>query len=103
MAEFIRIEVKSAIMGKSNPDSASREITLTLTDEGWAGVQSVAEKFNLSVSELLEQVGSRQLAVVDLEELEDYLDLQDAIAAEANPENQERIPWEQVKQELGLG
>lgn len=90
-------------MGKSNPDSASREITLTLTGEGWAGVQSVAEKFNLSVSELLEQVGSRQLAVVDLEELEDYLDLQDAIAAEANPENQERIPWAQVKQELGLG
>lgn len=90
-------------MGKINPDSASREITLTLTDEGWAGVQSVAEKFNLSVSELLEQVGSRELAVVDLEELEDYLDLQVAIAAEANPENQERIPWEQVKQELGLG
>lgn len=90
-------------MGKSNPAKASREITLTLTDEGWAGVQSIAEKYNLSVSELLEQVGSRQLAVVNLEELEDYLDLQDAIAAEANPENQKRIPWEQVKQELGLG
>ena len=90
-------------MGKSNPAKASREITLTLTDEGWAGVQSIAEKYKLSVSELLEQVSSRQLAVVNLEELEDYLDLQDAIAAEANPENQERIPWEQVKQELGLG
>lgn len=35
-------------------------------------------------------------------EEEDYLDLQDALDAEANPENQERIPWEQVKQELGL-
>lgn len=35
-------------------------------------------------------------------EQEDYLDLQDALDAEANPENQERIPWEQVKQELGL-
>jgi hypothetical protein len=35
-------------------------------------------------------------------EEEDYLDLQDALEAEANPENQERIPWEQVKQELGL-
>lgn len=60
-------------------------------------------KFNLLVSELLEHVGSRQLAVIDIEELEDYLDLQDAIAAEANPENQERIPWEQVKQQLALG
>ncbi len=35
-------------------------------------------------------------------EEEDYLDLQDALRTEANPENQERIPWEQVKQELGL-
>jgi len=35
-------------------------------------------------------------------EEEDYLDLQDALDAEANPENLERIPWEQVKQELGL-
>jgi Uma2 family endonuclease/regulator of sirC expression with transglutaminase-like and TPR domain len=40
--------------------------------------------------------------IPDSEELEDYLDLRDAILAEANPENQERISWEQVKQELGL-
>jgi Uma2 family endonuclease len=39
--------------------------------------------------------------MADSEE-EDDLDLQDALEAEANPENQERIPWEQVKQELGL-
>jgi Uma2 family endonuclease len=35
-------------------------------------------------------------------EAEDYLDLQDAVLAEAICENQERISWEQVKQELGL-
>lgn len=39
---------------------------------------------------------------MDDSEEEDYLDLQDALKAEANPENQERIPWEKVKQELGL-
>ena len=39
---------------------------------------------------------------MDDSEEEDYLDLQDALKAEANPENQERILWEQVKQELGL-
>lgn len=40
--------------------------------------------------------------IPDAEELEDYLDLRDALLAEADPENQEQIPWEQVKQELGL-
>jgi Uma2 family endonuclease len=33
---------------------------------------------------------------------EDALDLQEAIEAEAAPENQSRIGWEQVKRELGL-
>lgn len=75
---------------------------VTLTQDGWTGIESIAEKFNLSVSELLERVGSGELAIVDTEDLEDYLDLQDALAAEADPENQERISWEQVKQELGL-
>lgn len=59
-------------------------------------------RFNLSVSEMLDRVGCGNLAIVDPDRLEDYLDLQDALFAEADPENQERIPWEQVKQELGL-
>ena len=40
--------------------------------------------------------------VVLLESLEDYLDVAAARQALANPENNERIPWEQVKAELGL-
>jgi hypothetical protein len=37
---------------------------------------------------------------VDLETLEDLLDLEEAIQAEAEPDNQgASIPWEQVKQE----
>ncbi|MCL1470970.1 hypothetical protein [Argonema antarcticum] len=75
---------------------------VTLTQEGWMAIESIAEKLHLSVSELLERVGSGELAIVDSEDLEDYLDLQDALAAEADPENQQRISWEQVKQELGL-
>ena len=75
---------------------------LILTDEGWTGLKQVAAKFHLSVSELLEQLGRGSLAIVDPETLEDYLDLQDALAAEADPENRERISWEQIKQELEL-
>lgn len=70
-----------------------------------AGVETVAKKFNLSVSELFERVGSGRLAIVDLEaveDLEDYLDLQVVIEPEADPEDQERISWETVRQEIGL-
>jgi len=35
-------------------------------------------------------------------ELEDFLDVRDAVSAESDPENQERVPWEAVKQELDL-
>ena len=92
-------------MTKSNPASSSREITLTLTDEAWAGVQSVANTLGISVSELLERVARGQLVVVDPEELEDSLDLQDALEAlaEAEATGEEPIPWEKVQAELGLG
>lgn len=89
-----------------NPnDLAKTRYEVTLTQEAWAEVETAAKKLNLSVSELFEQIGCGLLKIVkpeDIEDIEDYLDLQDALEAEANPENQERIPWEQVKQELGL-
>ena len=83
-------------------DEPKKHRRLTVTTTGWDGVQAIAAEHGISVSELLEKLGRKQLAVVDLEELEERLDLQDALEAEAKPENQERIPWEQVKQELGL-
>jgi hypothetical protein len=87
-------------MNQSNLIKKRYEVTLT--QEGGAGIESIAQKFKLSVSELFERGGCGLIAIVDPEELEDYLDLQDALEAEADPENQERIPWEQVKKELGL-
>jgi hypothetical protein len=34
--------------------------------------------------------------------LEDLLDVRDAAIAESDPENQERIPWEMLKEALDL-
>lgn len=87
-------------MSKSNTMKISYEVNIT--PEALAGIKTIAAKFNLSISKLFEQVGCGVLAVIDSEEIEDYLDLQDALEAEANPENQDTIPWEKVKQELGL-
>ena len=75
---------------------------VTLTAEGWLGLERSAEKFNCSVSELLDRLGLGNLAIVDPADLEDYLDLQETLDLEANPENQQRVSWEQVKKELGL-
>ena len=86
-----------------NPtNSIKTRYEVNLPPEAWMGVETVAKKLNLSVSELFEQIGCGNLKIVDPEDLEDYLDLQDALEAEADPENQERVPWELVKQELGL-
>lgn len=74
---------------------------LTVSETGWEGALSVAEQLGCTgVSDLLEKIGRLQLAVVDLEKLEDRLDLQDAL--EAMSESDELIPYEQVRQELGL-
>ncbi|MBV8885558.1 MAG: hypothetical protein JO235_16400 [Chroococcidiopsidaceae cyanobacterium CP_BM_RX_35] len=74
---------------------------LTVSDTGWTGALSLAEVLGCSgVSDLLEKLGRNQLAVFNLEQLENRLDLQDAL--EALAESNERIPYEQVRQELGL-
>ncbi|MEB3309920.1 MAG: hypothetical protein VKJ02_06770 [Snowella sp.] len=75
---------------------------LTISNETLQGISELAERLNLSINELLEQIVHGKLAVIDKEELEDLLDLQEAILAEADPDNQERISWEAIKKELNL-
>ena len=74
---------------------------LTVSDTGWTGTLSLAEALGCNgVSDLLEKLGRKQLAVLSLEKLENRLDLQDAL--EALAESDERISYEEVRQELGL-
>ncbi|MGB5592603.1 MAG: hypothetical protein WBM32_15995 [Crocosphaera sp.] len=75
---------------------------VTLSQDILAGITQLASQFNLSVDELLQQIIQGKLTVIDTEELEDLLDVRDAIIAENDPDNQERISWEDVKQDLGL-
>ncbi|MGB3208204.1 MAG: hypothetical protein WBB28_24735 [Crinalium sp.] len=75
---------------------------VSITSQAWNSIESLANNFNLSVNELFERVGCGQLAIVNPEDIEDYLDLQEAIEAEKNQEDQEKVSWEDVKQELGL-
>ncbi|MEA5535384.1 hypothetical protein [Crocosphaera sp. XPORK-15E] len=75
---------------------------VTLSQDIITGITQLANQLNLSVDELLEQISQGKLTVIDTEELEDLLDVRDAIIAETDPGNQKRISWEDVKQDLGL-
>jgi hypothetical protein len=75
---------------------------ILLSDETLQGISSLANQLNLSLDGLFEQIVNGNLAVIDAEELEDLLDVRDAMMAEADPQNKERVSWENVKQNLGL-
>lgn len=77
-------------------------ISLSIPNEVLAGIEALARQFNLSTEEFLSSISQGKLAIIDVNELEDLLDFRDAILAESDPENQERISWEDVKQELDL-
>lgn len=62
----------------------------------------ISQELNLSVNQLLEQINSGQLTIIKTEELEDLIDFRDAVLAESDLENQERVSWENIKQNLGL-
>lgn len=76
--------------------------SLTISSKVLAGIETLAQRFNLSPEELLTQISQGKLAVIDADELEDLLDVKDAALAELDPTNLERPPWEAVKQELNL-
>ena len=75
---------------------------ILLSDETLQGISSLANQLNLSLDGLFEQIVNGNLAVIDAEELEDLLDVRDAMMAEADPQNKELVSWENVKQNLGL-
>jgi hypothetical protein len=75
---------------------------ILLSDETLEGMSKLANQLNLSLDDLFEQIEKGNLAGVEAEDLENLLDVRDAMTAEANPENQQRVSWETVKQNLGL-
>ena len=75
---------------------------VTLSQDILIGISNLAKELNLSVDELLKQISQGKLTIIDTEELEDLLDIRDAIIAENDPNNQEKIAWEDVKKDLNL-
>jgi len=75
---------------------------LSISSEVFADLTTIAQQFDLSVEELLTRISQGKLAIVDADELEDWLDVRDALLAESNPQNQEHISWRTVKHELDL-
>ncbi|NCJ06227.1 hypothetical protein GS597_06785 [Synechococcales cyanobacterium C] len=80
----------------------SKRKAVTISSEVLAGISALAQQFNLSVEELLTWMSQGKLAIIHAEELEDLLDVRDALISEADPENQKRVAWKEVKQDLQL-
>jgi hypothetical protein len=75
---------------------------LKVSPQTWQKLKSFANYLNLSVTQLPEKIIQGELAIIDAEELEDLIDVQDTINAENDPENQQPIEWEVIKQVLNL-
>jgi hypothetical protein len=75
---------------------------ITFSQNIFAGMLQIAQELDLSVNQLLEQINQGKLTIINTEELEDLIDFRDAILAESDPENQERVSWEEVKNNLDL-
>jgi hypothetical protein len=87
-------------------DARKNRHGVSLTDEGWQGVEKTAKGLGYSISELLEQIGRGKLAVLGvdaLEAIQDALDLAEAQAAIAEAQEQGTKTLEQVLAEIGLG
>lgn len=76
--------------------------SLSISSEVLADITSIAQRFNLSPEALLTQISEGLFAIIDADDLEDLLDVNDALSAELEPENQQRISWTVVQQELDL-
>ncbi|MBE9194270.1 MULTISPECIES: hypothetical protein [Synechocystis] len=75
---------------------------LKVSPQTWQKLKSFANHLNLSVTQLPEKIIQGELAIIDAEELGDLIDVQDTINAENDPENQQPIEWEVIKQVLNL-
>ncbi len=76
--------------------------SLSISSEVLAGITLLAQRFELTLEEFLRELSQGKLAIIDADELEDLLDVSDAIRAEADPANQEQVAWDIIKRELQL-
>lgn len=75
---------------------------IALSETDLTEINQISQKLKLSVSELIDGINQGKLTIVSTEKLEDLMDLRDAILAESDPENQEKVSWENIKNKLGL-
>lgn len=80
----------------------NKTLELSITEESCQNLEFMANKFGLSLSEFLERLGNQQFLIFTQEELEDYLDLQEAKKSleEAKLNQEKPMSWQDFEKEL---
>jgi hypothetical protein len=80
----------------------NKNLELSVSETTWQNLEYYAHKFNLSLVEFLEKLGDQQFLIFTPEELEDYLDLQEAkqILEEARLNQEKPMSWEEFENQL---
>jgi hypothetical protein len=80
----------------------NKNLELSVSEKTWQNLEYYAHKFNLSLSEFLEKLGDKQFLIFTQEELEDYLDLQEAkqTLEEARLNQEKPMSWEEFENQL---
>jgi hypothetical protein len=80
----------------------SKILQISIPEKSCQNLESVAHKFGFSLTEFLERLGEQKLLIFTPEELEDYLDLEEAkeVLEEAKLNQEKPMAWQDFEKEL---
>ncbi|MEG3436183.1 hypothetical protein V0288_03550 [Pannus brasiliensis CCIBt3594] len=84
----------------SQPETLSNPDTRSLPADGWQVLETTARDLGLNLAELWQKIASKEIRLIEADELEDLLDTISGLEGLLSAKEEGTIPWEQVKAEL---
>jgi hypothetical protein len=72
----------------------------SLSPDGWRVLETTARELNIDLTELWQKIASKEIRLIEAEELEDLLDTISGLEGLLSAKEEGTISWEQVKTEL---
>lgn len=84
----------------NQPETLSHPDTRSFPDDGWQVLETTARDLGLNLTELWQKIASKEIRLIEADELEDLLDTISGLEGLLSAKEEGTIPWEQVKAEL---